>query len=74
MQNPLFNNDWLITDTGAIDHEFIKVSAEARARFRYGADCGPGDITDYLEKLNGLAAVQADKFRRGEILRHGRAA
>ena len=62
-QNPLFDNDRLITATGKIDHQFIALSARARCEARYGADCRPEDIAYYAEMLTGMADMLAAKFK-----------
>lgn len=61
--NPLFNNDWLITDTGAVDHAFIAESAKERAKSQYGADCTADDVAFWVQKLTGMAEVKAEQFR-----------
>lgn len=60
-----FNNDYLITETGEINHAFIKRAAKARAQYRYGACCTRFDIEDYEVKLESMALVLQGKFRDG---------
>lgn len=74
MANALFNNHYLITDTGAVDHDFIADSAAARAKSLYGADCRPDDVAYWVEKLTGMADGLSEQFRRDHILKLARAA
>ena len=65
MARYLFNNDFLLTESGEINSRYIKAAARARAQFRYGFSCTRYDIAAYEEKLGAMAELQQAKFRDG---------
>jgi hypothetical protein len=65
-----FNNSFLISAAGEIDHDFITFSARARAiAASETGTAEPGEIRIWEEKLTGMADMLRTRFARNALQR-----